>query len=46
MKKERLGFAAGQAGRSAQEEEARALGTIPARRFGRPLGDVAAGLAL
>jgi 3-oxoacyl-[acyl-carrier protein] reductase len=34
--RENLNFAAGQAGRSPEEEEARALGTIPARRFGHP----------
>jgi 3-oxoacyl-[acyl-carrier protein] reductase len=34
--RENLAFAAGQAGRSAEDEEARALGTIPARRFGHP----------
>ena len=34
--RENLIFAAGQAGRSAEEEEVRTLGTIPARRFGNP----------
>ena len=34
--REYLEFAAGQAGRSAQDEEARVLATIPARRFGHP----------
>jgi 3-oxoacyl-[acyl-carrier protein] reductase len=34
--RENIEFAAGEAGRSAHEEEARALGTIPTRRFGRP----------
>jgi len=34
--RENLNFAAGQAGRSPEKEEARALGAIPARRFGHP----------
>ena len=34
--RENLEFAARRAGRSAQEEEELALGTIPARRFGHP----------
>jgi 3-oxoacyl-[acyl-carrier protein] reductase len=34
--RENLKFAARQDGRTAEEEEARALGTIPARRLGHP----------